>query len=86
MRRYCHVGTGNYNSKTARLYEDLGLLSGRSRDRRRPDPAVQLPDRLRPRHASTSRLLVAPDGAARPPSPTSSRNEMEAVPGGGRIV
>jgi polyphosphate kinase len=27
IRRYCHVGTGNYNSKTARLYEDLGLLS-----------------------------------------------------------
>jgi len=27
IRRYCHVGTGNYNPKTARLYEDLGLLS-----------------------------------------------------------
>ncbi|HLG92216.1 MAG TPA: RNA degradosome polyphosphate kinase, partial [Acidimicrobiales bacterium] len=27
LRRYCHVGTGNYNSRTARLYEDLGLLS-----------------------------------------------------------
>ena len=27
LRRYCHVGTGNYNSDTARLYEDLGLLS-----------------------------------------------------------
>ncbi len=27
VRRYCHVGTGNYNSKTARLYEDVGLLS-----------------------------------------------------------
>jgi polyphosphate kinase len=27
IRRYCHVGTGNYNPKTARTYEDLGLLS-----------------------------------------------------------
>jgi polyphosphate kinase len=27
IRRYCHIGTGNYNPKTARLYEDLGLLT-----------------------------------------------------------
>ena len=27
IRRYCHVGTGNYNPKTATSYEDLGLLS-----------------------------------------------------------
>ncbi len=27
IRRYCHVGTGNYNRDTARGYEDLGLLS-----------------------------------------------------------
>jgi len=27
IRRYCHVGTGNYNPKTATLYEDLGLLT-----------------------------------------------------------
>ncbi len=27
IRRYAHIGTGNYNPKTARLYEDLGLLT-----------------------------------------------------------
>ena len=29
LRRYVHIGTGNYNSRTARLYVDLGLLSCR---------------------------------------------------------
>ncbi|MEA5364094.1 RNA degradosome polyphosphate kinase [Amycolatopsis sp., V23-08] len=27
IRRYCHIGTGNYNPKTARLYEDIGLFT-----------------------------------------------------------
>ncbi len=27
LRRYCHIGTGNYNSRTARLYEDIGVLT-----------------------------------------------------------
>jgi polyphosphate kinase len=27
LRRYCHIGTGNYNAKTARIYEDIGVLT-----------------------------------------------------------
>ena len=27
IRRYCHIGTGNYNARTARLYTDIGLLT-----------------------------------------------------------
>ena len=30
LRRYCHLGTGNYNPSTARLYTDIGLLSSRA--------------------------------------------------------
>ncbi|MBW2315449.1 MAG: polyphosphate kinase 1 [Deltaproteobacteria bacterium] len=27
LRRYCHIGTGNYNADTARIYSDMGLLT-----------------------------------------------------------
>ncbi len=27
IRRYCHIGTGNYNASTARMYEDIGMLT-----------------------------------------------------------
>ena len=27
LRHYCHIGTGNYNARTARLYEDLGYIT-----------------------------------------------------------
>lgn len=27
LRRYCHIGTGNYNAKTAKIYEDIGVLT-----------------------------------------------------------
>ena len=60
LRRYVHVGTGNYNPKTARTYEDLGLLTA--------DPAVgadvaDLFNHLSgyTRHRKYDTLLVAPD-------------------------
>ena len=48
IRRYVHVGTGNYNPHTARIYEDLGLLTADPRLGADVSAPVQLPDRLRP--------------------------------------
>jgi polyphosphate kinase len=60
IRRYTHIGTGNYNPKTARLYEDLGLLTA--------DPVIgedvaHLFNNLSgfSRNAEYEQLLVAPD-------------------------
>lgn len=59
VRRYCHVGTGNYNPKTARGYEDLGILSA---DHDLGDDLTRLFNQLSGFVADTtySRLLVAP--------------------------
>lgn len=59
LRRYVHIGTGNYHPKTARLYEDLGLLTT---DATVADDVSRLFNRLSG-YSSTSdyrRLLVAP--------------------------
>jgi polyphosphate kinase len=60
IRRYTHIGTGNYNSKTARLYEDLGLMT--TNDVIGEDVA-HLFNNLSgySRSPSYDRLLVAPD-------------------------
>lgn len=60
LRRYVHLGTGNYNSRTARLYEDLGYITCE------PDitaDAAQLFNHLTgySRNVEYQKLLVAPD-------------------------
>jgi polyphosphate kinase len=59
LRRYCHIGTGNYNPKTARLYEDLGLLTT---DERVGEDLTRLFNQLSGYAPRTrfKRLLVAP--------------------------
>jgi polyphosphate kinase len=59
VRTYCHVGTGNYNSKTARLYEDLGLLTA---DRQIGADVGELFNYLTgfSRHGDYRRILVSP--------------------------
>ena len=59
LRRYVHIGTGNYNPKTARLYVDLGLLTAR------PEIGADVTDLFNvltglSRQRSFRRLLVAP--------------------------
>ena len=59
IRRYCHIGTGNYNGKTARLYEDVGLLTAS------PDIGADLTDLFNSltgysRKVAYRNLLVAP--------------------------
>ncbi|MCX6434673.1 MAG: polyphosphate kinase 1, partial [Actinobacteria bacterium] len=59
LQSYCHVGTGNYNPKTARFYEDLGLLSA---DPVLTDDLTKLFNQLSgfAPQSEYSRLLVAP--------------------------
>jgi polyphosphate kinase len=61
LRRYCHIGTGNYHPKTARVYEDFGLLTAD------PEVAADLTDLFNvltgySRQTAYQRLLVAPHG------------------------
>jgi polyphosphate kinase len=64
IRRYCHIGTGNYNPKTARMYEDLGLFTAD------PDVGADLTDLFNvltgySRQTEYRSLVVAPHGIRR---------------------
>ncbi len=61
LRRFCHIGTGNYHPKTARLYEDYGLLTA---DPQVGEDITDLFNHLTgySRRADYHRLLVAPAG------------------------
>ncbi|WP_097318324.1 RNA degradosome polyphosphate kinase [Paractinoplanes atraurantiacus] len=61
IRRYCHIGTGNYHPKTARLYEDFGMLTAD------PEVGADVTDLFNvltgySRQRKYRRLLVAPHG------------------------
>ena len=83
IRRYCHVGTGNYNPKTANLYEDLGLLSAD------PDLGADLTDLFNhltgySHQGEYRKLLVAPSHLRRE---LAERIEQQAALGtDGRIT
>ena len=83
IRRYCHIGTGNYNHRTARIYEDLGLLTA--------DPEVgrdlaSLFNQLTGygRSIDHRHLITAPE-QFRPRISELIEQEMH-MPGGGRII
>jgi len=59
LRRYCHIGTGNYHPKTARLYEDFGLLTSK------PDIGEDISNLFNvlsgySRNTEYQRLIIAP--------------------------
>ena len=64
LRRYAHIGTGNYNPKTARMYEDMGLLTSNAVI---TEDVARLFNHLSgiTEQVNYRRLLVAPHGLRR---------------------
>jgi 8-oxo-dGTP pyrophosphatase MutT (NUDIX family) len=84
LRRYCHIGTGNYNPKTAAIYEDLGLLTA---DHEIGDDLTQLFNFLTGygNEVRFRNLMVAPY-SLRSGVAALIANEKEMPEGTGRIV
>jgi polyphosphate kinase len=86
MRRYVHIGTGNYNAKTSRLYTDLGLFTAR------PEIGADLTDLFNyltgySRQSAYRKLLVSPVNAREQFSAMIAQEVTHAQQGGtGRIV
>ena len=86
LRRYVHVGTGNYNPTTARLYEDLGLLTA---DAQIGADVSHLFNYLTgySRDREYSSLIVAPDSMRRRIMDLiHNEAEIAKAGGGGRII
>ena len=83
IRRYCHIGTGNYNHRTARLYEDFGLLTA---DAKVGADIAELFNQLTGYgHSLTHRRLIT--GPEQLRARLTELIEQEAhLPGGGRII
>jgi polyphosphate kinase len=86
IRRYVHIGTGNYNAKTSRLYTDIGLFTVR------PDIGADLTDLFNyltgySRQSAYRKLLVSPVNA-REQFASLIQQEIDQVAAGktGRIV
>ncbi len=82
IRRYCHIGTGNYNHRTARIYEDIGILTAD------PEIGADVADLFNHltgygREIRYSKLLVAPD-QLRPSLEALIDNEIAS--GRGRMI
>ena len=86
IRRYVHIGTGNYNSKTARLYTDMGLFTCH------PEIGADLTDLFNSltgvsRQKFYRRLAVAPVGLRARMMELIDRETAHALGGrGGRII